>query len=264
MLCAPRLIFSGAECVGSRFHVLCSRTHFRRYRGRWLLFSCFEQRDPFSAIPRSSGPVFMFCAPRLDFGGTEGAGSGFHVLRSRARFRRYGGRLVSISSFACPDSFCYGIEGVVSRFHVLRSRTLFRRCRVRRVPFSCFAHPGLIFSRFDDVHSCFHVFPLPDMFLAVRRSSGPVFLFALSDTFSAEPRALGPVFMFRPSELVFSGISCSCFFARRLPFSCFFVPGLFFGGTEGAGSRVHVLRSRTHFMRYRGRRGDDSHFARSD
>jgi Transposase family tnp2 len=48
MFCAPGLIFGDAECDGSCFHVLCIRTHFRRYRGR---------RDPFSrfALPDSFG-----------------------------------------------------------------------------------------------------------------------------------------------------------------------------------------------------------------
>jgi hypothetical protein len=90
------------------------------------------------------GLVFMFCALGLVFGGTDGIRSHFYVLRSRARFRRYGGRLVSISCFAQPYSFLalpsaltldfmfcapelvfYGIEGVGSCFHVLRSRARF-------------------------------------------------------------------------------------------------------------------------------------------
>jgi hypothetical protein len=33
MFCAPGLMFYGNEGVGSRFHVLRDRTHFRRYRG---------------------------------------------------------------------------------------------------------------------------------------------------------------------------------------------------------------------------------------
>jgi hypothetical protein len=119
MFCTPGLIFGCAECVGSRFHdfrfgthfrryegvgsrfqVLCARTHFRRYRGPRVLFSCFECPKPFSAVPRSSGPDFMFCAPRLIFGGVEGVGSHFHVLCARTHFRR-------------------------SRFLVLRARTHF-------------------------------------------------------------------------------------------------------------------------------------------
>jgi hypothetical protein len=108
MFCAPELIFSVAEGVGSRFHVLCALTCFRRYRGRWVLFKCFTlsdsfwqyrgrrvpfsyfaRRDSFSAVPRVSGPVFPFCTLVLFFGGTGGIGSRFHVLRSRILFRRY-------------------------------------------------------------------------------------------------------------------------------------------------------------------------------
>jgi hypothetical protein len=156
MLCAPELIFGGAVCVGFRFHVLCSRTHFRRYRGHEDPFSCFALLDSFSAV--------------------RGRRSRFHILRDRTRFRRYRGRRVPFSCFECPDSFspvprvsslvfmfCApvlifgGTESVVSRFQVLCSRTHFRRCRVCRVPFSCFSRP--------------------DSFSAVVRASGPVFMF---------------------------------------------------------------------------------------
>jgi hypothetical protein len=44
-------------------------------------------QDAFSAVPRVSGLIFIFCAPGLIFGGTEGVGSGFQVLRSRTNFR---------------------------------------------------------------------------------------------------------------------------------------------------------------------------------
>jgi hypothetical protein len=104
MICAPGLIFGGTEGVGSRFHVLRSRTCFRRYRGRRVPFSCFALSDSFSAVPRESGSVYMFCPPELVFDGTE---------------------------------------GVRSRFHVMRSRNHFRRCRVHRVPFSCFSLPDM-------------------------------------------------------------------------------------------------------------------------
>jgi hypothetical protein len=132
-----------------------------------------------------SGPVFMFCAPRLIFGGTEGIGSCFHVLPSQARFRRYRWCRVSVSCFALPVSFSAvqrasvlglmicepifvfgGTEGVRPRFHVLRSRTRFRQYRVHRVPFSCFALP---------------------------------------DSFSVAPRASGRAFMFPPPELILGG-----------------------------------------------------------
>jgi hypothetical protein len=117
MLGAPRLFFDGTEEVRSRYHVLRSRTRFRRYRGRRVPFSSFVLPESFSTVPRALGPVFMFCPPGLFLGGTEGAGFGFHVLRSRTRFRRYRGRRVPFACFALPD--------------------LFRGFRRRRVAFSC-------------------------------------------------------------------------------------------------------------------------------
>jgi hypothetical protein len=110
---------------------------FRRYRGSRVPFSCFALMDSFSAVSRASGLVFMFCAPGLVFGDTEGVRSRFDVLRARTHFRRYRWRF--------------------SRFHVLRSRTRFRRCGGCRVLFSRFA--------------------LADSFSSVSRASGPVFLF---------------------------------------------------------------------------------------
>jgi hypothetical protein len=190
MFCAPGLVFGGTEGVGSRFHVLRSRTRFRRYRGRRVPFSCFALPDSFSWVPRASGPVFLFCDPRLVFGGTKSAASGFHVMRSRTRFWAVPSASGPVFMFCAPGLVFHGTEGVGSRFHVLRARNPFRRYRGRRVPFSCFAIP---------------------------------------DSFSAVPRASVPVFMF-------------------------FAPVIVFGGTEGVGSRFHVLLSRTRFRRYRGRR----------
>jgi hypothetical protein len=115
MFGAPRLLSGGTEGVGSRFHVLRARTSFRRYRGRRVSFSCFALPESFPAVPRVSIPVFMFYAPGLISGVTEGVGSGFHV---------------------------FGVtEGVGSHFHILRSRTHFQRFGGCRFPFSCFAHP---------------------------------------------------------------------------------------------------------------------------
>jgi hypothetical protein len=176
MFSTPGLIFGGIEGVGTRFHVLCSRNCFRRYRGRQDPFSCFACPDSFSAVPRASHPVFMFSTPRHVFGGTEGVRSRFHVFLALTRFRRYLGRRVSFSCFARLDlfsevprasdlvfMFCApglifsGTVGVGSRFNVLRARNHFRRYRGRRFPFSCFARP--------------------DSFSAVPRASGPVFMF---------------------------------------------------------------------------------------
>jgi hypothetical protein len=102
---APGLVFGLTEGVVFRFHVLRSRTRFLRYRGRPFPFSCFALPDSFSALPRGSCSVFMFCAPRLVFGGTGGVVSHFLVLRSRTRFRRFHGRRVSFSYFTLPNSF---------------------------------------------------------------------------------------------------------------------------------------------------------------
>jgi hypothetical protein len=174
-LSAPRLVFSGTEGFGSHFHLLRSRTNFRRYRGRRVPFPCFARTDSFSTVPNVSGLVFMVCAPGLVFGdGTEGVLSRFDVFYSRTCFRRYRGRWVPFSCFVLPDYFSavsnasgpvfifcppgliFGsIEGVRSHFYVLRARTRFRRYQGRRVPFSFFGRL--------------------DIFSTVRRASGPVF-----------------------------------------------------------------------------------------
>jgi hypothetical protein len=92
MFCASKLIFGGTEGIGSYFHVLRSQTHFRRYQGRQVLFSCLALPNSFSTVPKAPGPVFMFCAPSLFFGGTESVGSHFHFLRSGTRLGLYRGR----------------------------------------------------------------------------------------------------------------------------------------------------------------------------
>jgi hypothetical protein len=107
------------------------------------------------------GPVFMFCATELILSGTDGVRSRacFHVLRSRACFRRCGGRLVPFSCFSLPNTFFSGADSVGSRFHFLRSRPRFWRFRGRRVLFSCFASPS--------------------SFSTVPRASGPAFVFCV-------------------------------------------------------------------------------------
>jgi hypothetical protein len=154
MFCIAELIFGGTEGVGSRFHVLLSRTHFRWYLGRRVPFSCFALPNSFSAVPCASRPIFMSCA----LGRTEGLESRIHVFRSRTRFRRYRRRRDQLSCFAlqktfsavlrapCPVfMFCAtrlvfgGTKGVGSRFLILHSRSRFRRFQGRRVQFSCLA-----------------------------------------------------------------------------------------------------------------------------
>jgi hypothetical protein len=184
---------------------LRARIRFRRYRRRRVHFLCFVLPDSFSAVPSASGPIFMFCAPRLIFGGTVGVGSRLHVLRSLTHCRRYLGRRVPFARFALPDSFSAiprasghvctfcapelifgGIEGVGSRLHVLRSRIHFRRYRGHRVPFSCFA-PGLIFDGTAGVPSRFHVFRSRTCFRRYRGRQVVFSCFALPDTFSTVP-----------------------------------------------------------------------------
>jgi hypothetical protein len=137
MFCAPGLVFHGTEGVGSRFQVLRSHTHFRRYREHRVSFSCFARQYSFSAVPRASTLVFMFCAPGLIFGGTEGVRSRFQVLCSRTHFRRYRGHRLSFSYFARPDSFSV----------VPRASGPILMCRA----------PGLIFGGTDGVGIRFHV-----------------------------------------------------------------------------------------------------------
>jgi hypothetical protein len=218
-------MFCGAVCVGSQFHVLCARALFRRSRGRRVPFSFFALRDKFLAVPRASGPVFMFCAPGHVFGGTEGVGSRFHVLRALPRFRRK------------------------------------RGCRV---PFSCFALPKL-FPAVPRASDLFASFALSDSFFAVPRASGPVFMFCATGLAFIGQEGVGFHFQrYRGRWLPFSCFARSDSFwryrGRPVPFSCFalpdsfsevpsasglvfifFAPGLIFGGTKGVGSRFQCF-----------------------
>jgi hypothetical protein len=246
MFCAPRLVFRGSEGVGSHFHVLRSRTHFRRYRGCRILFSCFARPDSFSEEMRVSGSVFMFCAPGVLSRGTEGVGSRFQVLRSRTRFLPVPRASSPVFIFCALGLVFSGIEGVGSHFIVLCSLTRFRRYRGRRLPFSCFARqnlfstvprascpvfkfcsPGLIFGGTECVQYRFHALRSWTCFRRCRVRRVTFSCFAHPDSFSAVPRTMGPVFMF-------------------------YAPGLVFCGTEGVGSRFLFLRAWTRFPRYRG------------
>jgi hypothetical protein len=281
MFCAPGLIFGGIECVGSIFHVLRSRTHFRWYRVRRFQFSCFALPVSFSAVPWALGTVFMFCSPRLILvstegvgvrfmfcalrpvlGGIVGAGSRLLVFRSRTHFRQYRGRRVPFSYFALPDSFstvprmscpvCMfcarghyfdGTEGVRCCFQVLFSRTRFGRYRRRQILSFICCVSGLVFGGTEGIRSRFHVlrswprfrryrgcrvpFTVLRSRTRIRQYRGrrvPFSCFTFPDPFWAVPGASGPVFMF-----------CA--------------PGIVVGGTEGVGTRFHVLGSRTRFRR---------------
>jgi hypothetical protein len=277
MFCTPGLIFGATEGVGSRFHVLRIRTHFRRYRGRRVPFSYFALSDSFSAIPRASGPVFMFCAPRLIFGSTEGARSRFHVLRKLDSFSAVPSTSGPVFMFCASGLVFGGTECARSHFHVFCSRTCFCRCGGRQVPFSCFALPysfsaeprpsapvfmfcilGLVFGGTEGVGSYFHILRARTRFLRYRGHRVPFSCFVLPGTFSTRRRASGLNFMFWALGLVFGATEGV---GSRFIFSA---PRLIFDGTEGVGPHFHVLRSLTHFRRYRGRPVPFSYFALPD
>jgi hypothetical protein len=135
--CAPGPVFSGIEGTGSSFYFLSSRTRFRRYRGYQVPFSCFVLPNSFSAVPWGPGPVlcfalsnsfwamprapnlvFIFCALRLVFGGSEGVGSRFHVLRFPNSFLAVPRVSGPVFMFYAHEPVFDGSEGGMSRFHV--------------------------------------------------------------------------------------------------------------------------------------------------
>jgi hypothetical protein len=118
--CAPGLVFSGTKGVRSLFHVLRSRNYFRRCRVCWVPFSCFALPDLFSVEPRASYPIFMFCAPGLIFGGTEGVGPIFMFCAPEIIFGGIGG-VVSLFMFCAPVLDFDGTEGVGSCFALTES-----------------------------------------------------------------------------------------------------------------------------------------------
>jgi hypothetical protein len=217
-------------------------------------FSCFARPDSFSAVPRALDPVFMFCAPVIVFGDTGGVWSRFHVLRFRTRFWRYWGRQVPFYCFALLDSFSAVLK---------ESGLVFMFCA-----------PGLVFDGTVGVGSRFHVLLSRNRFRLYRRRRDPFSCFALPDSFSAVQRASGPIFMFCDPGIIYGGDECvgsRCHVLRsrirfrryrrhRVPFSCF-APPESFSPVPSVGSRFHVLRLRTHFRRYRRRRVSFSYFA---
>jgi hypothetical protein len=170
MLCAPEIIFGGTGGVVSRLLILRSWTHFRRYRGRKVPFSCFALPDLFSPVPSASHLVFLFCAAKLVFGGTGGVVSRFIVLRARTRLRRYRRRRVWFSCFSLPGSFSAvkGASGPVFLF--CACATLFDE--VRNAAWGAMGCGRRTRRSLLSVH-----FPLLDMFSAVPRASVPVFIF---------------------------------------------------------------------------------------
>jgi hypothetical protein len=223
IICSPGLVFVGTGGVGSRFHDLRSRTLFRRYRWRRVLFSCFALPDSFSAVPRASGPVCKSCALGLVLGGAECVEFRFHVLRPEL-FSTVSRTSGAVFMFCAPGLVFGGTGGVRYRFHVLRSRTRFRRYRGRRVPFSCFARPdlfsavprasglvfmfcapGLVFVGTEGFRSLIHVLRSRTHFRRYRLRRVPFLRFALPDSFLAVPSASGLIFTFCTPVLIFGG-----------------------------------------------------------
>jgi hypothetical protein len=138
MFCFIGLIFGNTKGVKSNFHVLCSWTCVRRYRGCQVKFSCFSLPDTFSAVLRASGQVFMFYAPILIFSSTEGAASSFFM-------------------FYAPEFVFSGTKDIGPNFNVFLLQTHFQWYLGHQVQFSCFA--------------------LLNSFLAVPRVSSSIFMF---------------------------------------------------------------------------------------
>jgi hypothetical protein len=160
MFYALGIVLGGIEGASCSFHVLRSSTRFRLYREHRVQFLGFVIPDSFSAVPRASGLVFIFCALRLILGSTEGAGLSFHGLRSRNHFRQLRGRLDEFSFFALPNSF-----SAVSR----ASGLVFMFCST-----------GLIFVDTEGVWVQFSCFALPNSFSAILRAPSIIFMFCTS------------------------------------------------------------------------------------
>jgi hypothetical protein len=176
-----------------------------------ISLSCFALLDTFSAVPRASGPVFMFYTPRLIFCGTDGTRSHFHVILSRIRLRRCRGCRVPFSYFTLPDSF-WDVPTASG-------------------PVFMFCAPVLAFDGTEGVRSRFSCFVLLDSFSAVLSVSGPVFMFCA-------PRLILSGFHVLRSSTRFGRYR-----GHRVPFLCFCAPTHILGGTRGVESCFHILRS---------------------
>jgi hypothetical protein len=169
----------------------------------------------------------MFCTPGLVFCATEGVGSHFHVLSARNSFRLYRGSHILFSCFARPDSVSAVPRASGPVFKFCGPRIVFGGTEVVGSHFHVL-RARTHFGGSEGVGSHFHVLRARTHFLRYR-GRVPFLCFARPESFSALPWESCTVFMF-----------CAL--------------GLVFGGTDGVSSLFHVLRARTHFGRYRGRR----------
>jgi hypothetical protein len=152
--------------------------------------------------------------------------------------RRYQGRRVMFSCFALQDSFLAVTRAYGPVFTFCAAELVFGGTEGIRSRLHVLL-PQTRFRRYRGRQVQFSRFALPDSFSTVPRASGPVFTYRTPGLVSAVPRVSGPVFMF-----------------------C--VLGLIFSGTEGVGSRFHVMRVWTRSRRYRGRRVPSSCFVLPD
>jgi hypothetical protein len=143
MFYAPVLVFDDTEGIGSHFHILRSRTHFRQYRGRRVSFSYFALLDSFSAVLRATSPIFD---------GTEVIWSGFHILRTRTHFRRHREWRVPFSCFALPSSFS-AVPGVTCPIFMFCAPALLSTAPGASGPIFMFCAPALFFGGIEGVES---------------------------------------------------------------------------------------------------------------
>jgi hypothetical protein len=228
MLCAFRLIFDahglifdGIEGVRSTFHVVPSMNLFQWYRGHQAYFSCFTLSNSISAVLRALDPLFMFCAPRLIFGGTVGAVSSFYILRYRTHFRRYQGHRIFFSYFALLDLFST-VQRTWGPILCFAPSVSFSAVPRALGPIFMFCAPGHVFSDTEGVRSSFYVLLTRTRFRWYRGCRILFSCLTLLESLLEISRASSQVFMF-------------------------YAPGFVFCGTEGVGSNFHVLCSRTHF-----------------
>jgi hypothetical protein len=100
--------------------------------------------------------VLMFCDPGPFFGGTDGVGSHFHVLRALTHFRSYRWRRVPFSCFARPASFLTVSRASCPVF-IFCATGLFFGGTEGVGPVFMFCAPGLIFGCTEGVGCRFHV-----------------------------------------------------------------------------------------------------------
>jgi hypothetical protein len=141
-----------------------------------------------------------------------------------------------------------------------------------------FCAPGLIFGITEGVRYCFHVLLSRTCFSAVPRVSGPGFIFCSPGHVFDGLEGVSSRFLVLRSRTRFRRYG-----GRRVPFSCFArpnsfstvsrtsgtvlmfcTPGHVFDGTEGVGTRFHVLCALTRFWRKQGCRVSFSCFALSE